>query len=143
MGNISIARVLVGGFLSGLVICFGEYILGWLILGERWADVLAEAGTKQPGAGQIASFSVIALLYGVALIWIYAAIRPRFGPGPKTAIIAGLTMWFVAYFLVCAYVIVIGVYPASLLIAAAVWGLFELPIAAVAGAFLYREGDAA
>jgi hypothetical protein len=143
MGNISIKRMLLGGLLAGLVICLGEYIVGWLILGEQWAEVLAEAGTGELGAVQIASFAVIALLYGIALIWIYAAIRPRFGPGPKTAIIAGLTMWVVAYFLVCAYVIVIGVYPAGLLAAAAVWGLFELPIAAVAGAWLYQEGDAA
>ena len=143
MRNISIKRVLLGGLLAGLVICLGEYIVGWLILGEQWAEVLEEAGTGEFGAVQIASLAIIALLYGVALIWIYAAIRPRFGPGPKTAIIAGLTMWFVAYFLVCAYVIVIGVYPTGLLIAAVVWGLFELPIAALAGAWLYQESDAA
>ena len=143
MGSISIKRMLLGGLLAGLVICLGEYIVGWLILGEQWAEVLAEAGTVELGAVQIASFAIIALLYGIALIWIYAAIRPRFGPGPKTAIIAGLTMWVVAYFLVCAYVIIIGVYPAGLLIAAAVWGLLELPIAAVAGAWLYQESEAA
>lgn len=143
MGRISITRMFLGGLLAGLVICFGEYIMGWLILGGQWAEVLAEAGTGDLGAGQIASLAVIALLYGIALIWIYAAIRPRFGPGPKTAIVAGLTMWVVAYFLVCAYVIVIDVYPPGLLVAAAVWGLFELPIAAVAGACLYQESDAA
>lgn len=143
MGNISITRVLLGGLLAGLVICIGEYILGWHILGEQWSKVLAEAGTREFGIGQIASFTIIALLYGIALVWIYAAIRPRFGPGPKTAIIAGLTMWFVAYFLICAFVIVIGVYPVGLLIAATVWGLFELPIAAVAGAWWYQESVAA
>jgi len=142
MGNISIKRMLLGGLFAGLVICLGEYIVGWLILGEQWAEVVAEAGTGDLGATQIASLAIIALLYGVALIWMYAAIRPRFGPGPKTAIIAGFTMWVVAYFLVCAYVIVIGAYPAGLLIAAAVWGLFELPIAAVAGAWFYQESDA-
>jgi apolipoprotein N-acyltransferase len=142
MGNISIKRMLLGGLVAGLVICLGEYIAGWLILGEQWAEVLAEAGTGELGDIQIASFAIIALLYGIALIWIYAAIRPRFGPGPKTAIIAGITLWVVAYFLVCAYVMVIGVYPAGLLIAAVVWGLFELPIAAIAGAWLYQERDA-
>ena len=142
MGNINITRTLLGGLLAGLVICIGEYILGWLILGEQWAEVLAEAGMGELGTGQMASFAIIGLLYGIGLIWIYAAIRPRFGPGPKTAIIAGLTMWVVAYFLVCASVIVMGVYPASLLIASAVWGLFELPIAAVAGAWFYQESDA-
>ena len=141
MGNIT--RMLLGGLLAGLVICFGEYLLGWLILGGQWADVLAEAGTGEFGGGQIASFTVVGFLYGIALIWIYAAIRSRFGAGPKTAVVAGLTMWVVAWLLVSAYVSVIGVYSAGLLITATVWGLFELPIAAVAGAWLYQESDAA
>ena len=68
---------------------------------------------------------------------------PRFGPGPKTAVIAGLTMWVVAWLLVSAYLIVIGVYPTGLLMTATFWALFELPIAAVAGAWLYQESDAA
>jgi len=143
MGNINITRVLLGGLLAGLVICFGEFILGWVILGGQWAEVLAEAGMGEFGGGQEASFLIVAILYGIALIWIYAAIRPRFGPGPKTAVVAGLTLWVVAWLLVCTYVIVIGVFPAGLLIAAIVWGLFELPIAAVAGACLYQESDAA
>jgi len=143
MGNINITRVILSGLLAGLVICFGEYILGWLILGGQWAEVLAAAGVEDLGGGQIVSFAVVALLYGIALIWIYAAIRPRFGPGAKTAIVAGLTLWVVAYLLVSAYVSIIGVYPVGLLLAGTVWALFELPIAALAGAWFYKEGDAA
>ena len=143
MGNINITRILLGGLVAGLVICIGEYILSWLILGGQWAEVLAEAGTGDLGGGQEASFAVVGLLYGIALIWIYAAIRPRFGPGPKTAIVAGLTMWVVAWLLVSAYLIVFGVYPTGFLMLATFWGLFELPIAAVAGAWLYQESDAA
>ena len=48
-----------------------------------------------------------------------------------------------ATLLVSAYVSIIGVYPVGLLIAGTVWGLFELPIAAVAGAWFYQEGAAA
>ncbi len=134
--------MLLGGLLAGLVIGVGEYILSELILGGQWAEVLTETGTGQFGGGQIAALAIVALLYGIALVWIYVAIRPRFGPGPKTAVVAGLTMWVVAWLLVSAYLIVIGVYPAGLMIAATVWGLFELLIAAVAGAWLYQESEA-
>jgi len=30
------------------------------------------------------------------MTWWYAAIRPRFGPGPTTAAIAGLAVWLIA-----------------------------------------------
>ena len=52
-------------------------------------------------------------------------------------------MWVAAWLLVSAYLIVIGLYPTGLLMASTFWGLFELPIAAVAGAWLYQETDAA
>jgi hypothetical protein len=142
MGNINVTRMLLGGLLAGLVITVGEYILNEIILGEQWAAVLADAGMGEPSSGQIASFAVITFLYGIGLIWIYAAIRPRFGPGPKTAIVAGLTMWALAWLLVGATMIVGGVYPTGLMVAATVWGLFELPIAALAGAWLYQESEA-
>jgi len=102
-------------------------------------EVLAKAGAGELRGGQGVALAIVALLYGIALIWIYAAIRPRFGPGPKTAVIAGLTMWVVAWLLVSAYLIVIGGYPAGLMIAATIWGLFELLVAAVAGAWFYQE----
>lgn len=37
-------------------------------------------------------------LQGIATVWIYAAIRPRFGPGPKTAAIAAFVVWALASF---------------------------------------------
>ena len=30
---------------------------------------------------------------GLLLVWLYAAIRPRFGPGPRTATYAALVVW--------------------------------------------------
>jgi hypothetical protein len=35
---------------------------------------------------------VAALIMNLILIWLYAAIRPRFGPGPRTAAIAALVV---------------------------------------------------
>jgi hypothetical protein len=29
------------------------------------------------------------------IMWLYAAIRPRYGPGPKTAAVAGFALWFI------------------------------------------------
>jgi hypothetical protein len=33
------------------------------------------------------------LVAGIWTMWLYAAIRPRYGPGPKTAAVAGLAGW--------------------------------------------------
>jgi len=31
------------------------------------------------------------IITGILFVWVYASIRPRFGPGVNTAVIAGLT----------------------------------------------------
>ena len=35
------------------------------------------------------------LLTGISILWLYAAIRPRYGPGAKTATIAAFASWFI------------------------------------------------
>jgi hypothetical protein len=41
------------------------------------------------------------ILWGV-LIGIYAAVRPRYGPGPKTALCVGSSVWGLGYLLTSA-----------------------------------------
>lgn len=141
MSTINVSRMLLGGLIAGFVINAGEGVLNEVILAEQWSAFMAESGMKPFGTGQIVSFVVLTFLFGIVLNWIYVAIRPRFGPGPKTAVIAGLTMWVIGWFIIGTYFIVAGMYPLGITAVTIVWGLFEIPIAAVAGAWLYREGE--
>ncbi len=143
MGNINVTRVVLGGLLAGLVLNIGEYVLNHFVLVEQWSAFMADAQMGTFGAGRIAAFIVLTFLFGIVLVWIYAAIRPRFGPGPKTAVIAGLIMWAIGWLLIGASFAVAKMYPVGLTVGSIVWGLFEVPIAALAGAWLYREGDGA
>src|SRR5688500_7593432 len=36
------------------------------------------------------------IVVGIWAMWLYAAIRPRYGAGPKTAAIAGFAWWVIA-----------------------------------------------
>lgn len=139
MGKINYTRVLLGGLLAGLVINVGEYILNVIVLADQFAAFREQFGLGALGAGEMAAAVIITFLYGIVLIWIYAAIRPRFGAGPKTAIIAGLVLWVIAYVLFTGSLWAGGVLSASITVTSIVWGIFEAPIAALAGAWLYRE----
>jgi len=143
MGNINCTRVLLGGLLAGLVLNIGEFILNGIILAEQWSALFAEFGIGQLHAGQLASSVILTFLFGIALIWMYATIRPRFGPGPKTAVIAGLTLWSTAWLLMSAMLFTVEMFSMELAVITIIWGLFEVPIAAVAGAWLYREDEGA
>ncbi len=46
-----------------------------------------------PPPGFIGFWVVSRLTFGILLAWTYASMRPRYGPGPKTAAFAALPFW--------------------------------------------------
>ena len=82
------------------------------------------------------------IIVGVVLVWLYAAIRPRYGPGPKAAILAGLFGWVLLNGFWYVYNLAWEIFPQDMVTISTVWGFFELPIATLVGAWLYREGPA-
>jgi hypothetical protein len=60
----------------------------------------------------------------------------------KTAIWAGVIAWFCVYVYTGALYAAMGMVPTGLTVKGAVWGLFEYAIAAIAGAWLYKEVEA-
>lgn len=139
MGKINMVKVLVGGVLAGLVISIGEYILNETILGADWQAAMQALNKPAFSGSQIAWFLVLGFLLGILAVWTYAAIRPRFGAGPKTAVCAGLIVWALAYAYPTLGWAVLDFFPAKLIWTPLIWGLVELPVATVAGAWLYKE----
>jgi hypothetical protein len=142
MGRINIGRVLLGGLLAGLVLNVGEYLLNEPILGEQWTTTMGSLGLQPVTGSSVIWFVIWNFVFGIGVVWVYAAIRPRFNPGPKTAVIAGLAVWFLVWLLGFGSTVITGLLPASLVMVTVIWGLFEVPIATVAGAWLYREETA-
>jgi len=139
MGKINLGRVVLGGLLAGLVINIGEFVLNEPILGTQWEAAMASLNRPPISSSAITWFVVVGFLLGIAMVWVYAAMRPRFNPGPKTAIIAGLTVWLVNWVLGFGSTLITGLFPANLVLCTLAWGLFEAPIASLAGAWLYKE----
>ena len=106
-------------------------------------------GPGDAGAGQIwrvhhgrdLFFNIWGFLLGIAAVWLYAAIRTRYGPGPKTAIRAGLVIWVIAVFLPNLGNYSVGLFPARLLVISSVVSLVEFVIATLVGARLYKERE--
>jgi hypothetical protein len=84
-------------------------------------------------------YIIMDFIVGILTVWLYAAIRPRYGPGPKTAIYAGLTVWFLAYLRSRLGFVAIGVFSTGLMMFAVLWALVEMILASLAGAWLYKE----
>ena len=136
-------RVVLGGLLAGVVINLVEYVTNGVILKDAWARAMQALGKPAAlSAGTIAIFILWGFLLGIAAVWIYAAIRPRYGAGPPTAVRAGFAAWALAVFLSNLSMYPMGLFPARQLAITTVVALVEIVLGTIAGAWLYKEGAA-
>lgn len=140
MVKINMGRVILGGLLAGLVINISEFLLNTLVLAKPWAEAMKALNREMPmDSGAMTFFTLLGFALGLIATWLYAAIRPRYGAGPMTAICAGLTVWALASLYASAAMMPMHLFPQRLLMYGVLWQLFELPIATLAGAWIYRE----
>ena len=142
MAHTNRGRVILGGLLAGLVINVVEFITNGVVLPEAWGQAMQALGKPaQLSAGAIVIFNIWGFLVGIAAVWLYAAIRPRYGAGPKTAIRAGLATWAVAVFLANLGNYPLGLFPTRLLVITSIVALVEIVVATLVGAWLYKEEE--
>ena len=93
MAKMNIGRVIQGGLLAGIVINLISILDNVVILGPK-IMAARQAGKLllKPQFPFMPAWVVAMFLLGLELIWLYAAVRPRFGPGPKTALALGIVV---------------------------------------------------
>jgi hypothetical protein len=139
MGKINLGRVVLGGLLAGLVVNVGEAILNMVVIARQVEAAMLALNVPPIGSQAITGFVTLGFALGIAMVWVYAAIRTRFGPGVPTAILAGVIVWFLSYAYPNAAMAIMGIFPGNVLAIGTVWGLAELVLASIAGAWVYSE----
>ncbi len=137
MVKINWSRVILGGLLAGVVVNVVEFTLHAVILDPDWKAALGRSPEESTGAMMI--YVGLGFLIGILAVCYYAAIRPRFGAGPKTAACAGIGVWLLAYLVPTIGMVPSGLFPNRLLWLPVAVALVELPVATVIGAWLYKE----
>ena len=141
MQGINTGRVVLGGLAAGLVMNVVDGITNGMVLGHQWQ---AEANALNPdlmtkaASTSTAGWITVDFLCGILLVWLYAAVRPRFGPGPRTALLTGFVLWVITHLIYSSYVFM-GLFSASLIGASTLGGLIAFLAAGYLGGMLYRE----
>jgi hypothetical protein len=141
MAGINMARVFGGGIVAGLVMNVIDAVVNGALLGARWGEETKRLGIEMTGALESQSLTgwiVYDFVGGILILWLYAAIRPRYGAGAKTAIIAGLAFWFITHMAFAAWVFN-GLYSLGIVGASTLGGLVSAALGALAGCALYNE----
>jgi hypothetical protein len=135
-------KVLIGGLVAGVVMNAIDFVTNMYIVGDR---MKAEADAFKPGLSDqmmsgntMITYIIMDFVLGIALVWTYAAIRPRFGPGIKTATYAALLFWILAGIFLSGYMHM-GMMSSGLWWTFAFLGLVNFFLSAWAGAKVYSE----
>ncbi len=139
MGHINLGRVLVGGLVAGIIINFGEFILNGVLIAEEMNAAMAALNRPPIDPRMIIWFVLISFGFAFVLVWTYAAIRPRFGPGVKTAVCASALCWGLGYLYPNLFFYVMNLFPRDMIVLTSIWGLVEVILAGIAGAWAYSE----
>jgi hypothetical protein len=138
MGKINLGRVILGGIVAGIIINISQFVLHNMVIKDAETEAMKRLNVTMPETGtNIAVWVLWAFAWGIAAVWLYAAIRPRFGPGPGTAVKAGLAAWFFSCLLATVAMINLGLFP--FMAVGFLWELAHSLIGTVAGAAVYRE----
>ena len=140
MGKINLGRVILGGIIAGVIINVVEGVMNGVILQPQWSAAAKAIGRSATmTTKQMVAFNLWGFAAGIIAVWLYAAIRPRFGAGLRTAIAAGAAVWLLAYAMKDAMMAFLHVFPLGLLLLVTAVGLVEVLIATSLGAYFYRE----
>ena len=132
-------RILLGGLAAGVFINAGEAILNAGILMDDYEAMTATYGLTE-ASWAMAGYIAGSFVFAFAIAWLYAAIRPRFGPGPRTAVLAGALVWVVGNAVPTIWFMAMGLaFGAGATLLIVVWGFAEMVLAGMIAGWLYRE----
>lgn len=141
MGKINWTRVLIGGLIAGVVINV-LWFAAWRIFLRPGlsAALLALGRPLQETVAATIVMVVMAFVVGILVIWLYAAIRPRYGAGPSTAAVAGVAAGLLlGVFPDIGWGSTLRLIPAWIWATDAVISLVTLVVATLLGAWFYKE----
>lgn len=138
MNKINWGRVLLGGIVAGIVMDAIEYVLHTYVIAAQENAAMKALGAQLMN-GAIPIFLALGIVTGVVTIWLYAAARPRYGAGAKTAVLIAFAVWIIGYAIPDIGIAGQGLFSMHLMCMEAVIGLVEVIVATVIGAALYKE----
>lgn len=140
MGKTNWFRVFGGGLLAGIVMIILGFASWAMYLEKAWDSALKALGQQAPLSAGIYVWGIVSsLMLGILAVWLYSAIRPRYGAGAKTAVCAGLTFWVFNSLFPNAGFGFMGLFPSSVLVCDSLTSLVIYIVATLAGAWIYKE----
>jgi hypothetical protein len=141
MARMHYGRLILGALVAGVVLNVGDFVVGTFITADDMQRLvqrlsLNPATVNAPGVG--ITWVVVDFIYAALIVWTYVAVRPRFGPGPQTAVVASVVIYLAVTVVLFGFQ-AMGIFTPDLFIKSAACQLVTTILAGLAGASVYQE----
>ena len=137
--GINWTRALGGGIAAGLLYDILEISLSPFLVGRQYEAELNAVRHTPPSPAGYAFFFAWGFVIGIIAICLYAAVRPRFGAGPRTAARVAVALWVIGDLMPHIGSAFMGIFSMGLMVKFALQQLFFMLATTILGAWLYRE----
>jgi hypothetical protein len=138
------SRVVLGGLAAGLVMNVIGFVTNGMLLGKQMSAemdaVVPGLSAKMMTGTTIAVDVVTQFVIGILIVWLYAAMRPRFGAGPRTAVLAAIVPWICGLFFYSGWLLG-GMMSSGMYVIVSIIALINVIVGGLVGAWLYREDE--
>jgi hypothetical protein len=146
MTKINWTRFIIGGLIATVILFVTDGVLHEHLVHQDWEAVYSALGSHEATTSHgvaIAYFLIFELGRGFISLLIYVLMRPFFGAGPKTAVLAAVAGWFAFSIAGPAQFIPLGFYSTTLWGKVAGFHLVTTVVAVLAAAALYKDATSA
>jgi hypothetical protein len=140
-GGINYVRVVLGGLAAGVVANVCDFLISTYFMADdlqRLTRRLNLDWSVVNGPAVLVTWTVVDFIYATLIVWTYAAIRPRLGPGPKTAVCAGLVIYAAVTVVLFGFQSM-GIFTLDSFIKNALLSLVTAVLASLVGGAVYKE----
>ena len=131
-------KFVAGGLVASVVANLLDYLFQGILLRPDFEVLQQRLNLDPQVANNPVPWIVVDFVLGFLLMVTYVGFRPRWGPGPKTAIFAGVIV-FVSIAAMMGALTAIGIFPTNTYLKSSALTLVTITCASLAGAFVYRE----
>ena len=143
MPRINWLRLIIGILVATIIMFFSDGFFHEKVVIADWMAVYSALGSTPPvhNVANLSYFVIFELGRAIIAMALYVLMRPCCGPGPKTAVLAGVVMWIAFSVTGPAQFIPLGFFSHALWIKVAAFQLVTSIIATLAGAVLYKDAQ--
>jgi len=138
---INVPKVIVGGLVAGVVANVCDTVWVFTVMQPDMMEMAKKFWMSEADMASVSGmlpWILVDFVIGLVIVWNYAAIRPRFGPGPRTAVVAMLPP-FIGITAVLYGFTSMGMMTSGAFVKGTLTSLVSGVLASLAGAFFYKE----